>query len=94
MNITRRQALILITHLAGDIVQPLHVGAAFVDKDGRFVVPKTIWPSVFASWKYRRCLTFGQPGNPRVAQTLSAPDVRPSCSWRWIPITSQTSMGL
>jgi hypothetical protein len=38
---TRRQALILITHLAGDIVQPLHVGAAFVDKDGKFVVPKT-----------------------------------------------------
>jgi hypothetical protein len=38
---TKRQALILVTHLAGDIVQPLHVGAAFVDKDGRFVVPKT-----------------------------------------------------
>lgn len=38
---TRRQALILVTHLAGDIVQPLHVGAAFVDKDGKFVVPKT-----------------------------------------------------
>ena len=38
---TQRQALILVTHLAGDIVQPLHVGAAFVDKDGRFVVPKT-----------------------------------------------------
>ena len=38
---TKRQALILVTHLAGDIVQPLHVGAAFVDKDGHFVVPKT-----------------------------------------------------
>jgi hypothetical protein len=38
---TKRQALILVTHLAGDIVQPLHVGAAFVDKDGKFVVPKT-----------------------------------------------------
>ena len=38
-NFTRRQALILIVHLAGDIHQPLHVGAAFVGKDGKFVVP-------------------------------------------------------
>jgi hypothetical protein len=38
---TKRQALILITHMTGDIHQPLHVGAAFVDKAGRFVVPKT-----------------------------------------------------
>ena len=36
---TPRQALILIVHLAGDIHQPLHVGAAFVGKDGKFVVP-------------------------------------------------------
>ncbi|MBB5606585.1 MULTISPECIES: S1/P1 nuclease [unclassified Janthinobacterium] len=38
---TKRQALILITHLVGDIHQPLHVGAAFVAKDGHFVVPAT-----------------------------------------------------
>ncbi|QJD99178.1 S1/P1 nuclease [Massilia forsythiae] len=38
---TRRQALILVTHLVGDIHQPLHVGAAFVSKDGKFVVPAT-----------------------------------------------------
>ncbi|MBB5371032.1 MULTISPECIES: S1/P1 nuclease [unclassified Janthinobacterium] len=38
---TKRQALILITHLVGDIHQPLHVGAAFVARDGRFVVPTT-----------------------------------------------------
>jgi hypothetical protein len=38
---TKRQALILITHMTGDIHQPLHVGAAFVDKDGHFVNPKT-----------------------------------------------------
>ncbi|WP_342114378.1 S1/P1 nuclease [Pseudoduganella sp. OTU4001] len=38
---TPRQALLILTHLAGDIHQPLHVGAAFVDKDGKFVVPKT-----------------------------------------------------
>ncbi|MES2756385.1 MAG: S1/P1 nuclease [Pseudomonadota bacterium] len=36
---TRRQALLLITHMTGDIHQPLHVGAAFVGKDGKFVVP-------------------------------------------------------
>jgi len=36
---TPRQALILIVHLTGDIHQPLHVGAAFVGKDGKFVVP-------------------------------------------------------
>ena len=38
---TKRQALILITHMTGDIHQPLHVGAAFVNKEGKFVVPKT-----------------------------------------------------
>jgi len=37
---TKRQALILLAHFAGDIHQPLHVGSAFVSKDGRFVVPK------------------------------------------------------
>ncbi|MES2151733.1 MAG: S1/P1 nuclease [Pseudomonadota bacterium] len=36
---SRREALLLIAHLAGDIHQPLHVGAAFVGKDGKFVVP-------------------------------------------------------
>lgn len=38
---TSRQALLILTHLAGDVVQPLHVGAAFVDKNGAFVVPQT-----------------------------------------------------
>lgn len=38
-NFTPRQALILLVHLTGDIHQPLHVGAAFVGKDGKFVVP-------------------------------------------------------
>ena len=37
---TRRQALMLITHMTGDIHQPLHVGAAFVGKDGKFMVPQ------------------------------------------------------
>lgn len=37
---TRRQALLLITHMTGDIHQPLHVGAAYVGKDGKFVVPQ------------------------------------------------------
>ena len=38
---TKRQALILLTHMTGDIHQPLHVGAAFVSKEGKFVVPTT-----------------------------------------------------
>lgn len=38
---TPRQALLLVAHLAGDLHQPLHVGAAYVGKDGRFVVPAT-----------------------------------------------------
>lgn len=38
---TRRQALILLAHFAGDIHQPLHVGSAFVSKEGKFVVPKS-----------------------------------------------------
>jgi hypothetical protein len=37
---TKRQALILLTHMTGDIHQPLHVGAGFVSKEGKFVVPK------------------------------------------------------
>lgn len=37
---TQRQALLLVAHLVGDIHQPLHVGAAFVSKDGAFVVPR------------------------------------------------------
>ncbi|MES3024010.1 MAG: S1/P1 nuclease [Pseudomonadota bacterium] len=40
-NFTPRQALLLIAHLAGDIHQPLHVGAAFVGKNGMFTVPHT-----------------------------------------------------
>jgi hypothetical protein len=39
-HFTKRQALILITHMTGDIHQPLHVGAAFVGKDSQFVVPQ------------------------------------------------------
>ncbi|MYM86283.1 phospholipase [Rugamonas sp. FT82W] len=39
-NFTPRQALLILTHLAGDVVQPLHVGAAYVDKNGAFVVPQ------------------------------------------------------
>jgi hypothetical protein len=38
-HFTKRQALILITHMTGDIHQPLHVGAAYVGKDSQFVVP-------------------------------------------------------
>jgi hypothetical protein len=34
-----RQALLLIAHLVGDIHQPLHVGAAYINKDMQFVTP-------------------------------------------------------
>ena len=37
---TKRQALLLVAHMTGDIHQPLHVGAAYVGKDGKFVVPQ------------------------------------------------------
>lgn len=40
-NFTRRQALLLVAHMVGDIHQPLHVGSAFVGKDGKFVVPNS-----------------------------------------------------
>lgn len=36
---SKREALLLITHMTGDIHQPLHVGAAYVGADGKFVVP-------------------------------------------------------
>lgn len=38
-NFTPRQALLILVHLAGDIAQPLHVGAGFVGKGRDFVVP-------------------------------------------------------
>ena len=40
-HFTQRQALILVTHLAGDITQPLHVAAGYVDQHSAWVVPKT-----------------------------------------------------
>lgn len=40
-NFTRRQALLIVAHMVGDIHQPLHVGAAFVSKDSKFVVPNS-----------------------------------------------------
>jgi hypothetical protein len=38
-NFTPRQALLILTHLAGDIAQPLHVGEGYVGKAGGFMVP-------------------------------------------------------
>lgn len=38
-NFTPRQALLMLAHLTGDIAQPLHVGEAYVGKNGGFVVP-------------------------------------------------------
>lgn len=36
---TKRQALLLLAHLAGDMHQPLHVGNAYLDRNGAYVVP-------------------------------------------------------
>ena len=36
---TPRQALLMLTHLTGDIAQPLHVGEGYVGKSGGFLVP-------------------------------------------------------
>jgi hypothetical protein len=38
-HFTPRQALILVAHLTGDIHQPLHVGAAYVARSGKFAAP-------------------------------------------------------
>lgn len=38
-NFTKRQALLLVAHMTGDIHQPLHMGAAYISADGKFVVP-------------------------------------------------------
>jgi hypothetical protein len=37
--LTQRQALLLLTHLVGDLHQPLHVGTAYLNTDDAFVVP-------------------------------------------------------
>nr|WP_315394778.1 S1/P1 nuclease [uncultured Duganella sp.] len=41
-NFTPRQALLMLTHLTGDIAQPLHMGEAYVAKKGGFVVPDQV----------------------------------------------------
>jgi len=35
----KREALFLLAHLVGDLHQPLHVGAVYLDKDGNLVDP-------------------------------------------------------
>lgn len=39
LKFTRRQALLLVAHMTGDIHQPLHMGSAYIGADGKFVVP-------------------------------------------------------
>lgn len=36
---TQREAFFLVCHLTGDIHQPLHVGAAYIDADNQFIKP-------------------------------------------------------
>jgi hypothetical protein len=40
-NITQREALFLVAHMTGDIHQPLHVGAAYLSSDNKFIVPRS-----------------------------------------------------
>lgn len=39
-HFTRRQALLLMAHLVGDLQQPLHVGAVYLDDQGRPLEPR------------------------------------------------------
>ena len=39
---SKREALFLVAHLVGDIHQPLHVGAAYVDTNNTFFTPDTV----------------------------------------------------
>jgi hypothetical protein len=38
---TKRQALLLLVHMVGDIHQPLHVGTAYVNDSDEFAVPRS-----------------------------------------------------
>jgi len=40
-NLTPREALFVLAHMVGDIHQPLHVGAAYINDQEAFVVPQT-----------------------------------------------------
>jgi hypothetical protein len=40
-GLSKRQALLLLTHLVGDIHQPLHVGTAYMDTNNQFIVPES-----------------------------------------------------
>ena len=40
-HFTKRQALFMLAHLAGDIHRPLHVGCSYVDASNKFVNPNT-----------------------------------------------------
>ncbi len=39
-NLTQREALFILAHMVGDIHQPLHVGAAYIDDSLDYVVPQ------------------------------------------------------
>ena len=41
LKLTKRVALLLITHYMGDLHQPLHVGCSYVDEQNQFVNPET-----------------------------------------------------
>lgn len=49
----RKIALMLLAHLVGDLHQPLHVGAAYLDSQGRLADPDRAGASAGAAWGTR-----------------------------------------
>jgi hypothetical protein len=39
-NLKKREALVVLVHMTGDIHQPMHVGAAYISEDDEFIVPR------------------------------------------------------
>jgi hypothetical protein len=41
-SLTQREALFVLAHMVGDIHQPLHVGAAYIDATDHYIVPNDV----------------------------------------------------
>lgn len=69
---SKRQALLLLAHLAGDIHQPLHVGSAYLTREGAFVVPTR------ADLAEGGTMTNSAGGNALLLDIPAAPEVIPA----------------
>ncbi len=72
---SQREALIVLTHLVGDLHQPLHVASLYLDAQGHRVDPdKTGFrPETFTVGGNSLWLVGTQPPTPRPATTASGP---------------------